>query len=1219
MRFEKEKLEQKLKYEAKIEENRKCQIKEQSINAKLPKLQITRFNGTHTDWLRFWNQFKAEIDSADVPQITKFSYLTELLEPRVRITVDGLPFTIEGYERAKSILNTNYGKVSEIVNAYVNNVMSLPAIHGTNPNKIMEFYQKLSPNLQALETMGKLKEINGYVRMTLDKLEGIKGDLVRTDDNWQEWDFPKLLEALRKWTERNPPKLEDKYQQEKPTLPKPPRSRTYQANQQDPRRKPCVYCDNSSHQSINCDKVTTIQERRRLLNVKQLCFNCTGANHKASECRSTSTCRICKRRHHSSICEKTSQHQEHMLVATGRGAVTYPVVVVNVGGIHCRALLDTGAGSSYASAALLDRLRKQPVRKELKRIEMMMQATTREIEIHEVVVKSLSGAFQLRTEVTKVNRGVLLSLGNPGYKDMIGRYHHLKGVEMDDIDTKRDLPVHLILGASEYAQVKTETTPRIGKPGEPIAEWTRLGWTILSPGSEPNLTSMFLTQTSAVDYENLCRLDVLGLQDHSVGDQDLVYEEFKEQLLRDPEGWYETGLLWKGNHSPLPNNKPGSLKRLENLVKKLEKQPGMLEKYDEIIRDQLAQGIVESAEGEPEGKEFYIPHKPVVRETAESTKIRIVYDASARAYHQAPSLNDCLETGPPLQNKLWSVLTRNRFHPVALAGDLRQAFLQVRIREEDRDAMRFHWLRDLESKEVETLRFTRALFGMSTSPFLLGGVIEQHLNNLEHKYPDTIEEIRRSLYVDDLISGDKTIARAHHLKEMSQTIFREAKFELHKWHSNVPILERPEYREEGPEEQQSSQGCEAQTYAKDQLGVKGGETKLLGVRWNKATDKIQISFPEAIENVTKREVLGKLAKIYDPLGLASPITLEGKVLYRQACELRIPWDQELPRKQTTKKEMKAYIVLYACSLTRAVYLDLLPSQSTDEFLSSLKRFISRRGRPEKIFSDNGKTFVAAAKWLRNVMKDERLNDFLARQEITWQFNLSRAPWWGGQFERLIGVVKQSLYKSIGNGNLRWHELEEVILDVERIVNDRPLDYVEDDVQMPILTPSVMLFGQPNQLPEEDPSNMEDDSLRKRAKYLRRCKEVLWLRWKNEYLKSLRERHNLNQKTKETALTPGDVVLIKGEERNRGLWRLGVVDKLIPGRDGIVRAVRLRAGKSFLERPAQHLYPLELSCNRNTQEGTARLNARASEFQPRRAAVSARQRIAAIAEDELNEN
>ena len=101
---------------------------------------------------------------------------------------------------------------------------------------------------------------------------------------------------------------------------------------------------------------------------------------------------------------------------------------------------------------------------------------------------------------------------------------------------------------------------------------------------------------------------------------------------------------------------------------------------------------------------------------------------------------------------------------------------------------------------------------------------------------------------------------------------------------------------------------------------------------------------------------------------------------------------------------------------------------------------------------------------------------------------------------------------------------------------------EDDVQMLKLTPSVMLFGQPNQLAEEDPRNIEDDNLRKRAKYLRRCKEMLWLRWKNEYLKSLRERHNLNQKTKETPLTPGDVVVIKGEERNHGLWRIGEVDK-----------------------------------------------------------------------------
>ena len=89
---------------------------------------------------------------------------------------------------------------------------------------------------------------------------------------------------------------------------------------------------------------------------------------------------------------------------------------------------------------------------------------------------------------------------------------------------------------------------------------------------------------------------------------------------------------------------------------------------------------MEPAEDEAKGKEFYIPHKPVVHESAETTKMRIVYDASARASEKTPSLNECLETGPPFQNQLWDVLVRNRFHAVAIVGDLRQAFLQVRNR-----------------------------------------------------------------------------------------------------------------------------------------------------------------------------------------------------------------------------------------------------------------------------------------------------------------------------------------------------------------------------------------------------------------------------------------------------------------------------------------------------------------------------------------------------------
>ena len=141
---------------------------------------------------------------------------------------------------------------------------------------------------------------------------------------------------------------------------------------------------------------------------------------------------------------------------------------------------------------------------------------------------------------------------------------------------------------------------------------------------------------------------------------------------------------------------------------------------------ELTDDVPEPVPDDPEGREFYIPHKGVFRETAESTKLRVVYDASARPTKESPSLNDCLEIGPPLQNNLWTVLVRGRFHPVCLSGDLRKAFLQVRIRKSHRDALRFYWLKDI-SNEIQTFRFTRALCGLTSSPFLLGGVLQQHL------------------------------------------------------------------------------------------------------------------------------------------------------------------------------------------------------------------------------------------------------------------------------------------------------------------------------------------------------------------------------------------------------------------------------------------------------------------------------------------------------------
>ena len=145
------------------------------------------------------------------------------------------------------------------------------------------------------------------------------------------------------------------------------------------------------------------------------------------------------------------------------------------------------------------------------------------------------------------------------------------------------------------------------------------------------------------------------------------------------------------------------------------------------MQEQLHTGVIEAAPENPTGKEFYILHKGVSRSKAESTKLRIVFDASARESNRDPSLNDCLHPGPPLQSLRWNVLVRARAYPIPLTGDLKKAFLQIRIAGDERDLLRFH-RRHPNTSQIEVYRFTRALFGLTCSPFILGGVLNQHLD-----------------------------------------------------------------------------------------------------------------------------------------------------------------------------------------------------------------------------------------------------------------------------------------------------------------------------------------------------------------------------------------------------------------------------------------------------------------------------------------------------------
>ena len=136
----------------------------------------------------------------------------------------------------------------------------------------------------------------------------------------------------------------------------------------------------------------------------------------------------------------------------------------------------------------------------------------------------------MNIELTKVLKPQLLTLDNPKYATLISKYSHHKGVKIEDNDSRPQIPIHVVLGASEYATIKTSTLQRVGKPGQPVAENTLLGWTLMSPGREDVGSPVLLTQSALVDYEQLCSLYVFGLTDSHKSDQLEVYEEFNLNL-----------------------------------------------------------------------------------------------------------------------------------------------------------------------------------------------------------------------------------------------------------------------------------------------------------------------------------------------------------------------------------------------------------------------------------------------------------------------------------------------------------------------------------------------------------------------------------------------------------------------------------------------------------------------------------------------------------------
>ena len=279
----------------------------------------------------------------------------------------------------------------------------------------------------------------------------------------------------------------------------------------------------------------------------------------------------------------------------------------------------------------------------------------------------------------------------------------------------------------------------------------------------------------------------------------------------------------------------------------------------------------------------------------------------------------------------------------------------------------------------------------------------------------------------------------------------------------------------------------------------------------------------------------------------------------------------------SKRLHKVYVSIFVCATTRNVHLELVPNLGASACIRALTRFTSRKLTPRLYISDNFETF-----------KSNELKNYLARNNIHWKFILEASPWWGGFYERTVRIVKDCLRKTIGKARLNFEELNTALIETERVLNCRPLSYIETDDVLDTLTPSSLLYGRRVGLKSGTSLPVKDETrhtLLSRMKHLDKVIDRFWSRFRHEYLSELRQIQAYNNRRGQAKqLSSGDVVLLVDDRKvKRNQWRLAKVNDLIVGRDGqvrgaVVRTISNEGHVSVLKRPVQKLLPLEITDN-----------------------------------------
>ena len=671
----------------------------------------------------------------------------------------------------------------------------------------------------------------------------------------------------------------------------------------------CPKCQ-ECHRLYMCDqfKGLNVDARQNFVKTKHLCFNCLLSNHTVSDCKSPVNCRYCGKRHNSllhvfiqstdpvqsepvqsvsqlSSCSETSvpdvtvsnlnpNADEFTLVHSNALNVEYlhktmlPLVPVTVNDrVRTYALLDPASTHSFVKRDLTTELGLKGTKTKLN-LSTMNQSSENVTRFFTLNIAGSNGSC-----ITVPRAFQVEDIPVPNAK-LSGDYSHLA-----DLAPVDPLSVSLLIG-QDCSDALIPHEVRVGQPGEPYAIRTLLGWCICGPASNACASSTVVTMCISAqqrDINTLWEIDqeMSTLNEKSLSLDDKHVLQLWEDNLNVIDGKYELPIPWKSGRPQLPNNHDMAVRRLQNLLKRLKKEQ-LVNQYNLQIQKFLSQGyaehVPESEVDLNDGSVWYLPHHHVKKRDG---NLRIVHDCAAEV--NGISLNKSCHQGPDLNNQLIGVLLRFRQYAFAFTGDIQAMYMQVKVPEKDRNALRFLWA--MPDGNIVYLRMTSHLFGgvwcAAVATFALRKTVQ--LNEVE---PNVSKTICKSFYVDDLLKSCSSKSELEEILFSTQATLKLGGFNLTKFIANDKRI-----MQQIPE---ADQAKEAKMPSKT--------LKTLGIKWNTVSDQFHFTVnSECATPVTKRQVLKCVAAIYDPFGLISPVILIGRILLQEITRLNLGWDQEVPQ------------------------------------------------------------------------------------------------------------------------------------------------------------------------------------------------------------------------------------------------------------------------------------------------------------------------------------